>query len=62
MKAARNSAPNSEKLRALRKRLPMLQWLHRLIMLMVMDSHYYWQQEKEGAKARKRLEKVSCRR
>jgi hypothetical protein len=57
--AARNSAPNSEKLRSIRAKFPFLQRWHRLIMLAVMDSHFYWQYEKEGKNARKLLEKVS---
>lgn len=57
MAAARNSAPVSEKLRSVRASWPILQKVHRLLMLAVLDSHFHWQYEKEGASTRKRMER-----
>lgn len=53
----RNSAPNSEALRAVRARWPILQRIHRLIFLALADRRFYYQWTKEGARARKQLEK-----
>ncbi len=55
--AARNSAPNSEKLRAIRARWPILQRLHRWIFLALADQRFYYQWTKEGAGARKKFER-----
>jgi cation diffusion facilitator CzcD-associated flavoprotein CzcO len=55
--AARNSAPNSERLRAIRARFPILQRLHRWIFLALADQRFYYQWTKEGAGARKKYER-----
>ncbi|BEJ17999.1 hypothetical protein CspHIS471_0702760 [Cutaneotrichosporon sp. HIS471] len=57
IKASRNSAPNSEQLRAIRARWPILQRLHRWIFLAIADQRFYYQWAKSGEKARKKIER-----
>ncbi|BEI94734.1 uncharacterized protein CcaverHIS019_0703150 [Cutaneotrichosporon cavernicola] len=57
IKASRNSAPNSEQLRAIRARWPILQRLHRWIFLALADQRFYYQWAKSGEKARKKIER-----
>lgn len=57
MDAARNSAPNSDQLRAIRAKWPILQRLHRWTFLALADRRFYVQFTKEGAKTRKTIER-----
>lgn len=52
-----NSSPVSEKLRRFRQNYPLLQRIHRWLILAYIDSRFYVQLAQEGAKERKRLEK-----